>query len=407
MCGHPDFSLTRAEAVALLLDNWLLPCETELVPLQESLGRVTARDIFSSNTLPVSRISAVDGIAVRSADFENGMPEVSAWVRNADFAQADTGDDFPDEFDTVIPIEGVSFDDDGKLCFTEEFEYEKNAYIRKPGSMIQSGDLIIPANTRITPMLLSALALGGVYQVEVIRRPKVVYIPTGSELISAGQKPERGKHVETNGLMVSAYLKDWGADTVCFPIIKDDIDSLGTALDTALASADIVLINGGSSKGAEDYNTRLLKSRAEFFYYGMKCRPGRPVAVSLIGGKPVINLPGPSMATFLAMDWCVRNLIYHWLRLPFPKRQTVRARLEAPIRKPEEIEADELIIRLIIQKKGESYLAKPVVHNVSQIISMTAPNAIFVVPIGVSGHAEGEEIIAELLCSEENIREAV
>ena len=403
MSGLSDFSLTWAEIVKLLLDNWTPARETEYVPVQESLGRVAAKAVRSHNTLPVSRISGADGIAVRSADFKDGIPDTSAWLKNVNFAQADTGDDIPDEFDTVIPVEEICFDDNGKLGFTEEFEYEKNSYVRPAGCMIQNGGAIVSANTRLTPMLLSALALGGLYQIHVLRRPKVVYIPTGNELIPVGQKPMRGQHIETNGLMVSALLKEYGAEAVCFPIIRDDPASLEATLNIALASADIVLINGGSSKGVDDFNARMLKSHADIFYHGVKCAPGRPVAVSLINGKPVINLPGPPLATFLAMEWCVRALVYHWHGLPFPERQTVKARLESPIRKPAEFAEYEFIIRLVISRNGNGYAAKPV-GPLSQLAALTVPNALFVVPVGVSGYNEGDEIDAGLLCGTEYLQ---
>ena len=401
MSEIPDFSLTRSEAVALLLEKWMFLHKTEYVPVAESFGRVTASAVYSQNTLPQSRVSAADGIAVRSTDFEDGTPDTSTWIRNVNFAQADTGDDFPDEFDTVIPVEEIYFDENGKLCFTEEFEYVKNSCVRPAGSMIQSGNRIAGANTYITPVLMSALALGGAYQVEVLRRPKVVFIPTGDELIPVGQMPVRGQHIETNSLMVSAYLKEWGADAVCFPIVKDDVGLLKAALETAIAIADIVLINGGSSKGTEDFNAKLLKSCAEFFYHGMKCIPGRPVAVSLIGGTPVINLPGPPLATFLALDWCVRAVVYHWYGIPLPKRQAIKARLEAPIRKPVD---SEFVVRCAISRRSNGYTAAPVGHGVSQLDSMIVPNALFTAPIGTSEYAPGDEIDVELLCGVENIR---
>ncbi|MFZ3132824.1 MAG: molybdopterin molybdenumtransferase MoeA, partial [Desulfosporosinus sp.] len=221
MNQNNDLSVTRAEALALLLENWPLKAGTELIPIQQALGRVTAKNVYSQNTMPVCDVSQADGIAVRSADFSNGLPDTSSWLKGVEFVQADTGDDFPNTFDTIIPVESIYYDNDGKLHFSDGFRFVKGDRVRKAGSMVKEGDLLVEAHIRLTPLHLAVLGLGGIYQLEVIKKPKVVYMPTGSELITGGIKPQRGQNVESNGLMVSAFLQQWGAEPICYPIIKD------------------------------------------------------------------------------------------------------------------------------------------------------------------------------------------
>lgn len=108
-------SVTRAQALALMKEHWHFTSEREPVPLEDCLGRVTAENIYSVNTLSVFRSSCMDGVAVRSADFANGMPDTSGWINGRDFVRADTGDDFPDAFDTVIAIENVILDVNANL----------------------------------------------------------------------------------------------------------------------------------------------------------------------------------------------------------------------------------------------------------------------------------------------------
>lgn len=400
MSERTDFSVTRAEALELLLKAWNPKDEGEWISLEKALGRVTAKPLYSRNTMPVYRISQADGIAVRSADFINGLPDTLRWVKGVDYVQADTGDDFPDEFDTIIPVEEIYYDSNNRLGLAEGFIFKKGDCVGEAGTAVRQGDLIVEAHVRLTPLHLAMLALGGIYQLEVIRKPKVIYIPTGSELIHAGIKPERGQTIESNSLMVAALLEQWGAEVACYPIIKDKPEELAEALDKALMTADLVLINGGSSKGVEDFNTGLLEKKADLFQHGIKAVPGRPVGIAMIGGKPVINLPGPTFAAFLAMDWCVCGLVHHYYGLPAPRRPKLRVSLTKPLQKWPDYET---YVRLILARRDGSYEATPLGWDQNLPDSLLKMNALFIAPIGASEYQACDEVEAELLCGPEHL----
>lgn len=398
MSEKKEFSVTRAEALDLLCKAWNPEDEGEWIALEKALGRVTDKPLYSRNTMPVCRISQADGIAVRSADFSDGLPDTSRWVKGVDYVQADTGDDFPDEFDTIIPVEEISYDRNKCLSLAGGFTFKKGDCVGEAGTAVRREDLIVEAHVRLTPLHLTMLALGGIYQLEVIRKPRVIYIPTGSELIHAGIKPERGQTIESNSLMVTALLEQWGAAVTCYPIIKDKPLELAEALDKALLAADLVLINGGSSRGAEDFNTSLLEERAELFQHGVRAIPGRPVGLAVIAGKPVINLPGPTFAAFLAMDWCVCGLVHHYYGLPAPQRPKLKVSLSKPIQKRPDYET---YVRLIVSRREGGYEASPLGWDQNLPDSLLKMNALFIAPLGVSGYQAGEEIEAELVCGPE------
>jgi molybdopterin molybdotransferase/putative molybdopterin biosynthesis protein len=311
-----------------------------------------------------------------------------------DYVQADTGDDFPDEFDTVIPVEEISCDSTGRLGLVEGFSLQKGDCVGAAGTAVRQGDLIADAHVRLTPLHLAMLALGGIHQLEVIRKPRVIYIPTGSELIHAGIKPERGQTIESNSLVVTAMLRQWGAEVTCYPIIKDQPAELEEALDSALAAADLVLINGGSSKGAEDFNTGLLRKKAALFRHGIRVIPGRPVGIAVIDGKPAINMPGPTFATFLAMDWCVSGLVHYYYGLPAPQRPKLKVRLKKPLQKRPDYE---FYFRLALSRQEGCYEAEPLGWGQNLPDSLLKADALFVAPIGIAGYEAGMEIEAELL----------
>ena len=398
MSEDTNLFITRAEALELLSSSWNPEQEREWVSLKDALGRVTAKPLYSQNTMPVYRISQLDGIAVRSSDFMNGIPDTSGWVKGVDYVQADTGDDFPDEFDTVIPVEDTHYDSDGRLGLAKGLTLKAGDCVGAAGTAVRQGDLIADAQVRLTPLHLSMLALSGIYHLEVLRKPRVIYIPTGSELITAGIRPERGQTIESNSLMVTALLEQWGADVTCYPIIKDKPEELAEALDKALQAADLVLINGGSSKGAEDFNTALLRKRADLFRHGVRAIPGRPVGMAIIAGKPVINMPGPTFATFLAMDWCVSGLVHHYYGLPAPQRPKVKVSLTKALEKRPDYE---FYFRLMVTGKDGGYEATPLGWDRNLPDSLLKMDAILIVPIGVAGYQAGEEVEVELMCGPE------
>ncbi len=389
--------ITREEAINKLIQLWKPQSKTESVPLREALNRVCAADMYSKNTLPVCRSSKLDGIAVRFSDFENGMPDTSGWEKGTDYVTADTGDDFDDNFDTVIAVESVRFDEDGGVTLKPGKPVTKGQNIKGCGENIREGELLVKSGTRLNPIHLCLLATGGIDEVEVEKRPIAAYIPTGDELIQLGEKPLRGQNIESNSLMIEGLLKEWGAEYISYPIIKDNKSDIDGTLVDALNKADIVLINGGSSKGSEDYASKLLQKKASFLQHGIRAIPGIPVSVSIVGGKPVINLPGPSLAAFYAMDWCVQALVYHQLRLKMPVRQSVKVVLQADINKPVQ---HDFYVRLKLVKAGEKYEANVLKFGDRFAELISDCNAIMVVPIGITGYKKGQVVEAQLLYGE-------
>jgi len=160
---YNGFFLSESKDLDLLFRHWPLKAETETILLDQALGRVTARGIYSRNTVPPRRALSTDGIAVKE------------------------------------------------------------------------GDLLVEEHVCLTPVNLAVLAMGGIYQLEAIKKPKAVFILTGSV---------SGQNVEANELMIAALLRQWGAEAICFPFIEDRPKQLDQALDLALRQGDIILING-------------------------------------------------------------------------------------------------------------------------------------------------------------------
>lgn len=375
-------NITKQEALDLIRGAWTPAPGTEEVALSECAGRVLAEDCFAKYDLPVVRAAGMDGICVNFDLFEDGMPDTTGWQRGVHYDRADTGDDFPDAFDTVLPIEWIKMEEDGIRIEPKKMhgpggkpqrgnasgknvkegfgdrrsddgpQITRGMNVRLAGSMMEKGALLAQKGMRITAFDIAALATGGYGTVKVFKKPHIAFLPTGSELIPAGSIPQRGQNFDANSLMVSAMLQKMGAEVTCFPIEADHKNNLKERLEEALKTNDIVLINGGSSKGEEDFNTRILQEMGEFLFHWVKAAPGRPVSAAVIRdqigadncqdgeGAPecldklIINLAGPTIGAYYGVIWCVKELLADWSGCEVPWGYEVEAELTEDLMAP-------------------------------------------------------------------------
>jgi molybdopterin molybdotransferase len=396
-----DKVIPRRQMLERLFARWHPEMEIEMVPLENALNRVIAKEFYSLNNLPVFRAASMDGIAVRSIDFVNGSPDTRKWKLGEDYVFADTGDDFDDVFDAVIMIENVTetIHEPG-IILAPMVAVEKGQNIRQKGETVARGDLLVSPYTKLKPLHLALLAMGGVCQVPVFKKPRVAFIPTGSELVPMGTVPKRGENVDANSVMIKAELQNFGAEPICYPIVKDKIKQLKEVLENAVERADIVIINAGSSMGSEDLSVDIISELGEVLQHGIASAPGYPIAFAFIKNKPVINLPGPTIAAFCGMDWAVREMVNHCLYQSRFVREVVRATLTEDLNKWPPVET---YYRMIVTREGDHYYAQPIPRHAPPNVSMVQCNGLHIAPIGIDGYQKGQELIVELLCMRSEI----
>lgn len=399
---RPDLEqlISKEQALERLLSAWSPEPSAETVSLEQAAGRVLAEDQFARYDFPMVRASAMDGVAVHSQSFAGGMPDTAAWKLGRDFVRADTGDDFDDAFDAVIAIENVELTEEGGLRFTHHVNAPCGMNVKPCGSEVRRGALLVPKGRRLRAQDLAAIAMGGITQVPVVTRPRVAFLPTGSELIPPDRTPERGQNFDTNSILAAQMLRDMGAEPVLHPIVPDDPARLEQALDSLLARADIVLLNAGTSKGGEDFCGRLLKKRGRLLFQGVAAVPGRPMTAAMIGNTPVVNLSGPPYAAFYSMDWAVRALVCQALGIPAPVRETVAATLAAPLQTPPFFS---LMVPLRVTRQEDGgFLAVPLVlrgpRSAGSAAALTA-DGVYISTPGEPARAAGESLTIELLRS--------
>jgi len=407
----PEQHPTRQWVIDTLKEKWNPASAIEAIPLEAAANRILARDYHALYNQPVYRASAMDGVAVDAARFANGIPNTSSWQLGTDCIRADTGDDFDDAYDAVIPIERISFPENGGIRIddapggpgsgpgpSEPFEVHPGLNVRPAGASIPKGELLARTGTKLRPWDLAALAAGGITHPEVRKRPVVAFIPTGSELIPANQAPTRGQTLDSNTVLVREMLRELGAEPLSFPIVRDDPAKLKATLEEALAQADFVLINAGSSKGGEDFNATLLEQMGEVLCHWIAAAPGRPLCAAIVAGKPVINIPGPPLATYYVMDWCTRALVAHALGSVPEQNPTVTATLATKLGAPPFME---ILARLDVEKTEEGFVATPIAMRENSMPKLLTAPAQFVTELGrKGGYQQGEQVTIELLRNE-------
>ena len=317
---------SRHVMVREVMKRWKFTRRTETIPTIEAVGRICAETLTSKNTLPGKLTSNMDGIGVYFADFADGMPDVSTWERGKQWQFCNTGVAMPADYDTAIRIEDVTIEGD-KLIALDAAPDCKGASTTDVGARVREGELLVKAGQELTPSLLAALAMGGYTQVKVIAKAKVAFIPTGNELVAAGAELPEDKNVETNGIMTRAKLTQWGAEPLMYDIIPDDWDIIESTLKDAVAKADIVIINAGSSKGSEDFTCEILEQDGDIICHQLNQGPGRHASAAMLEGCPVIGISGPPAGAEFTTDWLVKPLVdlYMGRSLDFPP--TVMARM--------------------------------------------------------------------------------
>jgi molybdopterin molybdotransferase/putative molybdopterin biosynthesis protein len=202
-----NYPITPSKLVVKqVLAEMVFPDREELVPLGKAAGRVTSQNIYSLNTLPNSPTSDRDGIAICFDKYQFCKGDTSSWKIGKDFQFCNTGVAIPHGYDTVITIENVEIDSQGQLQITIP-PLRAGQLIGKAGHIFNKGDLLLPRYRMLEPGDLGLLASGGINDVPVIKKPVVAFIPTGNELSPNGITPPLGKNVESNSVMLKAYIE--------------------------------------------------------------------------------------------------------------------------------------------------------------------------------------------------------
>jgi putative molybdopterin biosynthesis protein len=399
----------------------------EAIPLDENaLGRVTAEPIWAKISSPHYHASAMDGFAVRADSTNGALPSKPITLQIGPEAQyVDTGDPLPDWANAVIPIENVeSLDEQCEITadIREPFEIRLRAsvapwsHVRPLGEDIVATQLVLPAGHVLKPADLGAIAASGHQQVKVARKPKVAILPTGTELVPIGSDLKAGDILEYNSLVLAAQIKSMGGEPTRYPITKDDFDLICKRVQEAAQAHDLVLLNAGSSAGAEDFSARVVEKLGQLLVHGVAVRPGHPVILGLIHRNaenrtpdisqlvPLIGVPGYPVSAALTVDIFVEPLIATWLGRRPLELPTETAILTRKIVSPA---GDDDYIRVAVGKVGDKLLAAPLSRGAGVITSLVQADGLALIPRGAQGIEAGEKVQVRLYRSRSEIARTI
>lgn len=381
----------------------------EEIDVEDALGRVTAGPVFARISAPSYHSAAMDGIAVKAEDTYGTTEKAPGHLKIGGNAEwINTGQALPEGCNAVIMIEKVHQIDDVNLEILSPAYPWQN--IRKVGEDIIATQLLLPQNHVIRPYDMGALASAGVFRIMVRKRPKVVIIPTGTELLSHREmkdtiRVKKNQIIESNSITLSGLVREAHGEPVVSDIAADREEDIRDALLKAAASdADLVMINAGSSAGSKDYTANIISEIGEVLVHGVAMMPGKPTILGIVRDKPVIGIPGYTVSAVLSFEQFAGPLLLRMQCIARPKIKSIAVRPSRDI--PSKLGTEEFI-RVNIGRVGDRLIATPLPRSAGSVTTLTRAEGIIRIPAMSEGAAQDEEIDAELLVNDEELRNTI
>jgi len=310
--------------------------EAETVDFDEAHGRVPAAEVRAAIDVPAFDRAAMDGYAVRGAETDGAgdynpltfavvgesMPgrPYEGQLTPGNAVRIMTGSPLPGGADAVLPAE-YAHEAAGQVEITTAVPPGK--HVGRRGEDLAAGSLLFPTSRRLRPQDVGLLASVGVNRVEVVRRPRVRLLVTGNELIAPGQPRGAYQIFESNSSMLRGLIARDGGELESQQNVEDNRDTIREALVST--DADVILVSGGSSVGAEDHAPSLLADEGELAIHGIAMRPSSPAGMGSIGRSLIFLLPGNPVSCLCAYDFfagrAIRRMGGRDPDWPYAKRQ--------------------------------------------------------------------------------------
>ena len=392
------------DEVTRLIDARVSPLRHEPVPLLESAGRVLGMDATAAVNVPPYARSAMDGYALRADETFGATPDdprilqilgesfpaapAEVAVSPGSCVRIMTGAPMPEGADAVVPVEQTERDGESVRVHAA---VTPGRHVGAVGEDVKTGDVVLGAGRKLRPQDVGLLSSLGYARVSVVRKPTVALIVTGNELLEAGSMPEGYRIVDSNTPMLGPLVERDGGRLVTGPIVPDDRDAVREALLAAAASAEVVLLCGGSSVGAEDHAPQVLREEGELPIHGVAMRPSSPAGLGFLNKRPVFLLPGNPVSCLCAYDFFAGRAIrimagrhpgwpHIMLRMPLARK------IASALGRTD-------YVRVRIERQKVEPLA---ISGASILSSTTRASGFVIVPQESEGHADGDPVTVYL-----------
>jgi putative molybdopterin biosynthesis protein len=365
----------------------LRPLPAEAVPLAASLGRVVAQDVPAPIDVPPFDRSNVDGFAVRATDTHgasdaaprrlrlNGevvvcghAPEMEVTAGAA--TTIATGGVVPRGADAIVMIENTDLIETAEPAIDVRRPVAPGQFVSYAGSDIARGEVLLRRGARIGSREIGMLAACGIASVDVVRRPRVAVLSTGDELAAIGGPLRPAAVYDSNGAIIAAAVTEAGGEPVSLGAYPDDADALDGAIRTALDACDMVVLSGGTSKGAGDLSHRVVSQLGApgIVVHGVALKPGKPLCLAVIGDTPLVVLPGFPTSAIFTFHTFVAPVIRALAGLPPEAARTIDA--EVPMRILSERGRQEFVLVALAERDGAA-IAFPIPKGSGSVTSFS------------------------------------
>jgi len=343
-----------------------LKAKTEDIEVIHALDRITNEAVYARCSSPGYNCAAMDGIAVLSAHTRGASESAPLTLGEPDFLAVDTGDPIRPPYDAVIMVEDIQ-QADGEATVTIRQAASPWQHVRPVGEDIVQGEMILPGGHQIRPVDIGVLLSGGITRLSVYTRPSVAVIPTGTEIIEPGEEMREGGIIESNSRMLEALVRHGGGEPMRFSTVPDEYEQLKSTLQDVTERFDMALVIAGTSAGREDYTASILRELGKVVVHGANMKPGKPVILAVVNGKPVVGIPGYPVAAYLVYETFAAPVLSLLSRSPAQDMPVVQATLT---RKLVSSLKNREYVRVKVGQVGGRLVASPLARGAGAAMSL-------------------------------------
>ena len=391
----------------------LAPLSAEAVSLADARTRVLAHDVVAAFDAPPFDRANVDGFALRAADTvgaSDGNPKI--FTLNSEVIACGhapmltvgpgtcttiaTGGVIPRGADAVVMIEQTELIESNPSRIELRRAAAPGQLISYAGSDIARGETLLRRGARIGSREIGMLAASGLARIEVVRRPKVAVLSTGDELVEPGNPLKPAAVYDSNSATIAAAVSEAGGEPITSGVLPDDAAILEKTVREALAVSDMVVLSGGTSKGAGDLSHRVVSrlGKPGILVHGVALKPGKPLCLAVVGDKPVVVLPGFPTSAIFTFHAFVAPVIRARAGLPPEATQTVSARV--PVRVASELGRKEFVLVSLV-KGDQGMIAFPTGKGSGAVTSFSQADGFLEIDALASSLDAGSDVQVTLI----------
>lgn len=408
---------TPNEVITILKDHLNLKEITqnniEEVDIKIVLHRFLAEEIVAPNNLPGFNRSTMDGYAIRAEDSFGATDSLPSYLKiigeikmgvKPEFkinpgkaVKISTGGMLPEGANAVMMVEYTEQIDDTTIEARRSISPWEN--VIREDEDLKIGEIILRKGRRLRPQDIGVLAGIGKTNIKIYRRPKIVIISTGNEIIPAESEPRIGQIRDINSYTLGACIEEAGGVPVYRGIIKDEVVLLEQEIKKTIKKdkVEAIIISGGSSVGVRDITLEVLNrlGKPGVLIHGVSVKPGKPTILAIADNRPIFGLPGHPVSAMIIFDLFVRPLI-NWLqggKYNYNFAKEIEAELTCNMVSDS---GREDFIRVFVYKEGEKYYAKPILGKSGLISTMVRASGLIKIGLNIEGLEKGSKVMVRL-----------